>query len=367
MENQETKAAEKAKEEMQLEKAINRMPAEIMKLNAMDDYFLEKMGMTAQQLSLLQSWYPGISAAEIMFATEFQKEYELSIMKKEIELVKRGAFYEISGKKEWVEKYVPMVNAEGKRSAARKICERTGKTYRPSNTGYKIGESARLVNGNWEKCSDLIAWSEIKLENGDVSRVEVCFIEEAQWTKEKKDKAGNVYEPARLTTFWANRPLLMLQKVADSRNHTKVYGVNIPASEERQLEKVDYIESLDTTTQAEKQTQVKDALDAMKKLANPTEAEVVKEPAESTDAPFDADPDTGEIAMTDFEKELARAEISKDEIVGFFKDAKNKIVNFEDVNTSPAYFDFRQDVMTNNNAQMTKLLNYKKAFTATKK
>lgn len=89
-------------------------------------------------------------------------------------------------------------------------------------------------------------------------------------------------------------------------------------------------------------------------------AEVISETKETN-----ANPETGEIEMTDFEKELARAELSKTEIVDYFKDAKNITVTFDQVNNSDEYAEFRNAVMTDK-ITMVKLLNYKKAFTTKK-
>ena len=108
-----------------------------------------------------------------------------------------------------------------------------------------------------------------------------------------------------------------------------------------------------------------DPVETKKKKETIEPAKVVQEePAENDEPPFDTE--TGEILMTEFEKEMARAELTADDIVGYFKDAKNKDVTFEQVNTAVEFEEFRKAVLTDK-ITMVKLLNYKKAFSGHKK
>lgn len=337
------------KDNKQIEKAINRSETEIVKLDVMNDYFLEKMGMSTEQMQLLRNWYPGITAPEIMYSVEFQREYGLSIMKREIWLIKRGGYRDVDGKKVWLETYEPMVGIDGSRSAARNNAKKLGLEYRPAQTGVEIKPYPVRVGGKWQMIEDLVGWAEIDYGTHK-TRLEVAYSECVQKTKEG--------EP---TKFWSTMGVTMIQKVAEHRLNKKVYGLYLDTYEAP--EPTNYQDA----GEAEKNINGKvNALKAMKELTNAAKAEYTETETVVETAPFDADPATGEIAMTDFEKELARAEIGKEDLIGFFKDAKNTVVTFDEVNTSENFAAFRNDVLTNNNAQMTKLLNYKKAFTTKK-
>lgn len=355
------------KENTAIDKAINRSETEVAKLDVMNEYFLEKMGMSTEQMQLLRNWYPGITAPEIMYSVEFQREYGLSIMKREIWLIKRGGYREVNGKKVWFETYEPMVGIDGSRAAARNNAKNLGLEYRPAQTGVEIKLYPVRKNDKWVLEEDLIGWAEIDF--GDhKTRLEVAYSECVQKTK------ATATEPARPTKFWDIMGVTMVQKVAEHRLNKKVYGLYLDSFESPEPS------NLNEAEPGQGNTDKISTLKKMKALTNITKAETVQAEQETTEAeetgseesttaPFDADnadPETGEIDMTDFEKELARADISKNDIVNFFSDAKNKVVTFEDVNLAPEFEVFRQAVITNNNAQMTKLLNYKKSFTAKK-
>lgn len=338
-------------------RAINRATTEIAKLDVMNDYFLEKMGMTVEQMQLLQNWYPGITAPEIMYATEFQREYGLSIIKREIWLIKRGGYKEINGKKEWCETYEPMVGIDGSRAAARNNAKRLGLDYRPAQTGVEIKPYPVKVEGKWMLKDDLVGWAEIDFGTHK-TRLEVCYSECVQKTKEGK-----------ATKFWDVMGVSMIQKVAEHRLNKKVYGLYLDTFESPEPSQM--IEPNEGNSKIETGINGLKNMKAIVQGQQATEAETVPTkhdpviPAtDDNTPPFDVE--TGEIEMTEFEKELVRAGITTGDIEFFFKEVKNLDVRFDDVNTKDEHEAFRKNVITNENAQMSKLLNFKKSFTAKK-
>lgn len=217
----------------QVDRALQKTSKELEKLESMDAFFLEKIGMEVEELELLRSFYPEITAGEIIYANRFQKEYGLSIAKRQVWLVRRGGKVTVNGKEQWIEKYEPMVGIEGAREASRFNSQRLGIPYKLVKTGYELREVPVLVpveptqenpaGMDFEMKKLLVGWAEIDFgeELDEVARMEVLFSECAQKTNKGK-----------YTKFWKEMPTTMIQKVAEYRLLKKVYGLSALAIEE---------------------------------------------------------------------------------------------------------------------------------------
>ena len=261
-------------EEKIINASLDRVKNEVVeKLDASDAYFIEKLGLSVEEIGLIQTYYPEIKAGEIMYANQFQKEYGLSIINKEVWLIKRWANIKVNGREMNIEKYEPMVGIEGARKAARNNAGKIGIPYKPVRTGYELKEKPVLIQVertpeneagyDFVLKKELVGWAELDLdENGDeVTRIEVVFSECAQKTSK-----------GELTKFWKSMPTTMIQKVAEFRLLKKVYGLSLLKMEEDiDLSEMTEVQPVNTNGEPEKTK-----IEAFKELAGIKQAEEEK-------------------------------------------------------------------------------------------
>ncbi len=302
-------------EEQKMSKAINKANTEIAKLDTMNEYFLDRIGMNTHELNLLQSWYPGISAAEIWYAASFQKEAGLSLAKKEIWMVKRGASLEINGRKQWVEKYEPMTGIEGARKVSRLKAKEMSVEYRPVKTSYELQKTTQLQEKaggliEWNEVSDMMFTAEVEF-NGQMEKYSVPF---SQICQRKKDKG--------LTKFWKESPFHMGCKVVEFRLLKKLYGLSVPCAEDPMANMETQAEEGEFTVVNEQQgKKATKLLDKIKKDLPVKKEEKAPIKAEKKDLPVEQKKTTPEMVKEKVEEQKTDKE---DEINCNFIDAAIK-------------------------------------------
>jgi len=192
-------------------KLENKKKSTELTLEKADNYFVEKMGIPPQELSIIKKQIaPGISDGDLLYCLDFSKSTGLSIINKEMYIVPRWS--NVKGKA--VEKHEPMAGRRG----ARKIARSKGMDL-PPETHCEIKMTPRLVKGNWEMVEDLVAIAEltIKDKNGEEHK----YTQEAAYSSfVQTRKSGEV------TKFWRTMPTVMLEKVAEFQLLDAVYGLN---------------------------------------------------------------------------------------------------------------------------------------------
>jgi len=181
-----------------------------LQLSKAEDYFIKKMDIPPAEISIIKKQLaPGISDGELLYCLEMAKNYDLSLIRKEVYIVSRRS--QVNGM--WVEKFEPMIGRKGARIIARK----KGMNM-PPRTHCVIKKIPMLKNGKWILEEDLVAVAELTiLENGN----EVTYSQEANYSsfvQTKKD--GSV------SKFWHSMPLVMLQKVAEFQLIDFMYGLD---------------------------------------------------------------------------------------------------------------------------------------------
>lgn len=234
------KMDEVQKDDYKNDVAINKAKREITKLDSMDDFFLEKMNMSVQQLQLLQSWYPKITAGELQYCMEFQKQYRLSLFLKEVWLVPRSfktGEKDQYGKDIYINKYEPMIGIDGVRKVFRNKMKEMNLPLKPVNVTYEINKSFRpieiVVGGE-----DVIEWKEFNdmIFTASVEVGKETFVYSAPFSElcQKTNKG-------KLTKFWKNNggiPIHMSCKSVEFRLLKSICGLALNSPES-----IDYTEN----------------------------------------------------------------------------------------------------------------------------
>jgi len=169
----------------------------------------ELITFTDEQKKIIKNqFFPqNASTDEMVYCMNIAKNMGLNPITKEIFFVPRKS--KVNG--QWVEKVEPMLG----RDSYIKVAHSTG-LFAGMETGSKIESIPKMIDGQWQESSDLVATCKVWRKDTDKPfLVTVAYSEYVQLTK---DGTPN--------KFWKEKPDTMLKKVAESQALRKAFSIN---------------------------------------------------------------------------------------------------------------------------------------------